>query len=154
MIYKVKTIYEQYITYFHCKKEIRSFHSCKCKNHRHCYITDLCSQLNSFAYNPVHMFQDRKLWNTLLHTWFFPFFILFVVLISYWNCMQINLRLSFLYLFLWFFLCHFVIKCNKLTINNVLLLLQKKSKYPEAHPLSQCPLVELQGTLLKQFSLQ
>lgn len=38
-------------------------------------------------------------------------------------------------------------------INNVLLLLQKTSRYPKAHPLSQCPLVELQGRLCKQFPL-
>lgn len=38
-------------------------------------------------------------------------------------------------------------------INNVLLLLQKESIYPKAHPLSQCPLAELQGRLCKQFPL-
>lgn len=41
--------------------------------------------------------------------------------------------------------------CNSL---KYLLLLQNTSKYPEAHPLSQCPLVELQDTLCKQFRLQ
>lgn len=35
-----------------------------------------------------------------------------------------------------------------------LLLLQNASKYPEAHPLSQCPLVELQLSFAKQFPLQ
>lgn len=30
----------------------------------------------------------------------------------------------------------------------------KTSRYPEAHPLSQCPLVELQETFFKQFPLQ
>lgn len=51
------------------------------------------------------------------------------------------------------FCIHFVIKYNWLRINNVLLLLQKTSRYPKAHPLSQCPLVELQGRLCKQFPL-
>lgn len=34
-----------------------------------------------------------------------------------------------------------------------LLLLQKGSSYPEAHPLSQCPVVELQGPLCRQCPL-
>lgn len=35
-----------------------------------------------------------------------------------------------------------------------ILLLQKGSTYPESHPLSQCPFVELQVALSKQFPLQ
>lgn len=35
-----------------------------------------------------------------------------------------------------------------------ILLLQNSSKYPESHPLSQCPLVELQVFSNKQFPLQ
>lgn len=35
-----------------------------------------------------------------------------------------------------------------------LLLLQNASKYPEAHPLSQCPLVGLQVSFAIQFPLQ
>lgn len=34
-----------------------------------------------------------------------------------------------------------------------ILLLQKGSLYPGAHPLSQCQVVELQGTLLRQCPL-
>lgn len=45
----------------------------------------------------------------------------------------------------------YAISCN---LRKYLLLLQKASKYPEAHPLSQCPLVELQGPLSKQCPLQ
>lgn len=43
---------------------------------------------------------------------------------------------------------------NSYEIITHILLLQKASKYPEAHPLSQCPLIELQETLCKQFPLQ
>lgn len=35
-----------------------------------------------------------------------------------------------------------------------ILLLQNSSKYPESHPLSQCPFVELQVFFNKQFPLQ
>lgn len=35
-----------------------------------------------------------------------------------------------------------------------ILLLQNSSKYPESHPLSQCPLVELQVSFAIQFPLQ
>lgn len=43
---------------------------------------------------------------------------------------------------------------NSCEIITHILLLQKASKYPEAHPSSQCPLIELQETLCKQFPLQ